>query len=235
VCIKVGFSPSSASSFDGRQLQPQVRNEIAVLQELSGIVGVPTALWSRDLKTSGAFNTVLVTREVGVVLPAASLAAHGLSLEQVFNKVYATLLAVHEKGFCHHDISPNNLIIVPGESASVVLIDWGLAQLVGKESTGFSGTPIFSSLRYHESPCGQYLASDDIESLIYTLCFVHYGSLPWSKAGLSNKERPAKKKKGTVSQICGVDFELNFLKDILRGVRNGTAHGEGGTLKGKGK
>jgi hypothetical protein len=49
-CIKVAFSPSSASSFDGRQLQPQVRNEIAVLQELSGIVGVPTELWSRDLK-----------------------------------------------------------------------------------------------------------------------------------------------------------------------------------------
>jgi hypothetical protein len=39
----------------------------------------------------------------------------------------------------------------------------------------------------------------------------------------------------TVSQICGVDFELNFLKDIVRGVRDGTTHGEGGVLKGKGK
>jgi serine/threonine protein kinase len=120
---------------------------------------------------------VLVTREVGVVLPAASLAAHGLTLEQVFNNVYATLLAVHEQGFCHHDISPNNLIIVHGESASVVLIDWGLAQLVGKESTGFSGTPIFSSLRYHKSPCGQYLASDDIESLIYGTAHGEGGTL----------------------------------------------------------
>jgi hypothetical protein len=212
VCIKIETHLSGKAANGPRGMVAQLSNEIAILPALQGIPGIPTMVWSRNaLAAQSPLGKVLVTGEVGVLLNK-NLA----DLSKVYTTLKDTLARVHEKGYCHHDVSPNNIILVtPG---TPLLIDWGLASLRGQCSAGFSGNPLFSSVRY-DTVCSssslaryQYTPEDDLESLIYSICYVHHG-LPWGdmRVDMARAERKAG---------CGVDEicrELHYLiPDLTR-------------------
>jgi hypothetical protein len=90
---------------------------------------------------------------------------------------------VHNAGFGHHDIRPSNIIFY---SNKAMLIDWGSTVTLGTEESSFSGTLAFSSTKIVKSnsrgKLWTYSALDDLESLAYTLYWMLYGYLPWTKA-----------------------------------------------------
>ena len=53
------------------------------------------------------------------------------------------LQAAHEQGLLHRDIKPRNIFVMRDDA--VKIIDFGVAHLVGNNSTGFRGTPLYMS------------------------------------------------------------------------------------------
>jgi hypothetical protein len=206
VCIKIEMRVSGKAADGQRGMVAQISNEIAILPALQGIPGIPTMVWSRNaLAAQSPLGKVLVTGEVGVLLNKTLADLSGV---YVFLK--DTLARVHAIGYCHHDVSPNNIILVtPG---TPMLIDWGLASRRGQCSIGFSGNPLFSSVRYDAAISSsqlaryQYTPEDDLESLIYSICYVHHG-LPWGdmRVAMARAERKAR---CSTEEICG---ELHYL------------------------
>jgi serine/threonine protein kinase len=199
-----------------RQQATQVSNEIDVLKNLSvggHIQGLPTVIWSRNIKTAGILNTILITAEVGTILSGIAVAKLNNNLKSIYEQLKTTLAVVHARNYVHHDISPTNIIMT--DDGRAVLLDWGLAKVLGAPCLGFSGTEMFSSVSYNTNPIGyQYTSKDDLESLIYTLCFV-LRELPWASKQ-TQQARLKKKLQATVDEICG---PLEFLKADLRTLR----------------
>lgn len=95
---------------------------------------------------------------------------------------------MHSKCLIHRDIKPDNFVMGLGEKSNVLeVIDLGLAKkyynLRAKKHIEFRtdknlvGTPRYASIHSH---MGEELSRrDDLEGIIYTLIYLHTGSLPW--------------------------------------------------------
>lgn len=91
------------------------------------------------------------------------------------------LRKLHEVGYVHSDIKPENIMSV-NASTSWKFIDFGLGQKIPQKNKvnpkGFSsGTPRYASINVHLGH--EPTRRDDVESWIYTLWFLYFGSLPW--------------------------------------------------------
>ena len=101
----------------------------------------------------------------------------------------------------HHDICPENIISYNG---SYYLIDWGLSQRSNEDVKYWSGHAHYTSIFHdHYSEC-PYTCEDDIESLIYVICELYMGLLPWRSI--------AEKRDSDISNIIG---DLQFFNDDL--------------------
>eukprot|EP01025_Chloroclados_australasicus_P040484 TRINITY_DN4228_c0_g2_i1.p1 TRINITY_DN4228_c0_g2~~TRINITY_DN4228_c0_g2_i1.p1 ORF type:complete len:468 (-),score=52.37 TRINITY_DN4228_c0_g2_i1:66-1469(-) len=118
----------------------------------------------------------------------------------------AILRRMHDKGFVHGDIKPENFLM--GASGTVkekklYLVDLGLATQ-WREANGahvaydqrpddFRGTVRYASVHSH---LGRRLSRrDDLESLVYTILFLIKGRLPWQGFGGDNKSFQVARKK----------------------------------------
>lgn len=59
----------------------------------------------------------------------------------IFAQVASAIAHLHEAGFCHSDLKPENIILGPGDDVKV--IDFGLAHRVGDPCERVRGTPEF--------------------------------------------------------------------------------------------
>lgn len=89
------------------------------------------------------------------------------------------LMILHDLGYVHGDIKPENIVIGAEDPSKICLIDFGLATRFRKasgmhikqESTGrFSGSLIFASIATCRGTVKS--ARDDIESFIYVLIYM---------------------------------------------------------------
>lgn len=94
---------------------------------------------------------------------------------------------MHSRGIVHRDIKPENLLIRPGSSEPLGLIDFGVAKFYMDPETsviyrrafltGFKGTPRYASV---QALCGMdQCRRDDMYSWFYVICEMLQGSLPW--------------------------------------------------------
>lgn len=93
---------------------------------------------------------------------------------------------MHSLGILHRDIKPSNILSGgPGKESKLYLIDFDIATSLdpntAMKSTSvidrFLGTKIFASRNAHQ--CKAFSKKDDLESLLFTLIYLHKGSLPW--------------------------------------------------------
>jgi hypothetical protein len=231
VCIKVGQVPGrNDAEHRPRALVNQITQEIEMLAVLksANVKGVPTFLYSTNVAQSKVgppgFNRTLITQDTGKSLSTCH--AESVSwCEVVYRRLKSTLAAAFGGGVLHHDISPDNIIVIDDEGEEAkekdpqpVLIDWGLAGKTGVQSKGWSGKRDFSSLAYDNANFDdgyEYDEKDDLEALIHSISSLHR-PLPW-QACKSDEEKVARKRRSTPEEVCG---DLVFLLDDLRHARD---------------
>ncbi|CAD8081425.1 unnamed protein product [Paramecium sonneborni] len=168
----------------------QLEKEYQILNKLQGIQGVPMV---KQFGITGdkkcfiilpLFHCNLVDLAQSQPLSFSSLLIIGLKVIEILEKV-------HQNNILHLDIKPQNImlsqpiikqsdILQPG---FIQLIDFGLSQQFIQNSEFlqdiFIGSLNFASRSSHN---GEQLGyKDDLESLIYVLCYLQNLRLPWSE------------------------------------------------------
>jgi predicted Ser/Thr protein kinase len=118
----------------GMEGQRRLRDEVAILERLMGMPGVPRLV--KPQETPG----VLWLEDDGGQSLAQYLLTQQLSLEQTLAmaiELARVIAAVHRSGIVHKDINPAN-IIVSGRDLHTVLIDYGIASSFAEERPGFT-------------------------------------------------------------------------------------------------
>ncbi|XP_022753533.1 casein kinase 1-like protein HD16 [Durio zibethinus] len=139
---------------------------------------------------------------------------------------------MHAKGYVHGDVKPENFLLgqpsTPQEK-KLFLVDLGLATKWKDGSSGlhvdydqrpdmFRGTVRYASVHAHLGRTAS--RRDDLESLAYTLIFLHRGRLPWQGYQGDNKSFLVCKKKMATSPEVLCCFCPPPLKQFLEIVVN---------------
>ena len=143
------------------------------------------------------------------------------------------LQMLHNSGYIHRDISPDNMLMGAGDQSHVVyLIDFGLSKryrdvltrrhIPYRRNRGLTGTA-----RYFNASGGiEQSRRDDLESLGYILVYFAKGRLPWQGlvwTGYSKEEKLRKilhiKSSTSVETICkGLPEEFKSYLGYCRGL-----------------
>lgn len=166
--------------------QGDLRKERMILKELQNVDGVPKLF---ELKETN--DDLLIIEKLGDSLEVLKLIHGVFDLKRVIQigvQLIAILKGIHEKGFIHRDIKPDNILFRDDSQKQVCLIDYGFAKrfrdsqghiFLNTKKRSFKGTMMFASRNAH-SGCTTS-RRDDLESLWYTLVYLFKGFLPWSQ------------------------------------------------------
>ncbi|KAL2329451.1 hypothetical protein Fmac_017032 [Flemingia macrophylla] len=138
---------------------------------------------------------------------------------------------MHSRGYVHGDVKPENFLLgqpATPQEKKLFLVDLGLATKWRDTSSGqhveydqrpdmFRGTVRYASVHAHLGRTAS--RRDDLESLAYTLIFLHKGRLPWQGYQGDNKSfLVCKKKMGTSPEMlccfCPTPFR-QFLEIVV--------------------
>ncbi|KAK3443516.1 hypothetical protein EUGRSUZ_B03631 [Eucalyptus grandis] len=139
---------------------------------------------------------------------------------------------MHAKGYVHGDVKPENFLLgqpSTQQEKKLFLVDLGLATKWKDGSSGrhveydqrpdmFRGTVRYASVHAHLGRTAS--RRDDLESLAYTLIFLHRGRLPWQGYQGDNKSFLVCKKKMATSPEMLCCFCPPPLKQFLEVVVN---------------
>ncbi|KAK1411998.1 hypothetical protein QVD17_32905 [Tagetes erecta] len=133
---------------------------------------------------------------------------------------------MHLKGYVHGDVKPENFLLgqpSTSQEKKLFLVDLGLATKWRHGASGhveydqrldiFRGTVRYASVHAHLGRTAS--RRDDLESLAYTLVFLHRGRLPWQGYQCDNKSYLVCKKKMTTSTELLCEFCPAPLKQFL--------------------
>ena len=108
----------------------------------------------------------------------------GVEVVQLLLQMLSAIGFCHEHGVMHMDVKPGNFVVsytVP--HSRIFLIDFGLSQraAAAKPKGRRIGSPRFMSFNMHAMGVPTY--TDDYYSVVFTVCALLNGALPWKSAG----------------------------------------------------
>lgn len=190
VAIKISRGPSFNNALSEEYLIYQALNQ-------SSPHGIPKALGYAFC----GHNRALILEYLGPSLDNLAKKFEGhLSLHTVLQlavQLMDRLEYIHDKGYVHRDIKPNNLLMGRDRRSSVLyLIDFGLAKkyLIGESGMHIEprrtertvGTYEYCSVNSH---LGKELSRrDDLISVGYLLARLYFGELPWTNPPIQTKD-----------------------------------------------
>lgn len=113
-------------------------------------------------------------------------------------KMINTIKYIHNCGYIHRDIKPDNFVLGKDNSNKLYCIDFGLAKrylkkdlnehIDFKDGNKFCGTARYASISAHIGH--EQSRKDDLEAIGYILIYLYRGSLPWQ--GIKHKDKKEK-------------------------------------------
>jgi diguanylate cyclase (GGDEF)-like protein len=135
--VRVRLPGSARSVIRKEQTGPgaaqRLRHEVAVLERLAGVEGVPQL-------AAGPVGTNMVQLEDAGGVPLATVVPMPVEVPALLELAVGlagVVAAVHRRGVVHKDINPSNILLVAG-SATPVLVDFGLAATFAEERPGYT-------------------------------------------------------------------------------------------------
>lgn len=162
-----------------------LKNEVCICKHLQGGKGIAKIKWYG--KSCSCLNAVFEL--LGESLDHRKKMLHTFSLtcaSQIALQILDRLEFVHNKGFVHRDVKPDNFIFGIKDPNLLYIIDFGLSkQYIGSngehvtnsQNQRMIGTPRYASLHVHNKQ--RYSRRDDLISLGYMLVYFIKGVLPW--------------------------------------------------------
>ena len=181
-----------------RTRPPQLLSESKIYKALSGGTGIPAIKW---YGVEGDYN-VLVIELLGKSIEDLFVSCQRkFSLKTVLmlaDQMLARIEYMHDKGYVHRDIKPDNFMMGIGSQSNMVyIIDFGLSKkyrdsrtqqhIPFREGKPFTGTARYSSINSHLG--FEQSRRDDIESIGYILVYFLNGGLPWMGLHADNKKQ----------------------------------------------
>jgi serine/threonine protein kinase len=162
-----------------------LKNESKIYNHLNGSDNIPIVKWyGKDNK-----NYYMVINLLGDSLQNLMYSMKKFSPILILKlgiKIINILKFIHEKGFIHRDIKPDNFLFGLNKPDKLYLIDFGLCKsyldkndIHNKFKKTFSliGSKNYASINAHEY--NELSRRDDLESLCYMLLYFYNGNLPW--------------------------------------------------------
>jgi serine/threonine protein kinase len=103
---------------------------------------------------------------------------------------------IHDKGYVHRDIKPDNFVLDTNNGDKLYCIDFGLAKkyiknngqhISFKRTNKFCGTARYASIAAHKGY--EHSRKDDLESIGYLLVYLYRGKLPWQNLKHKDKKK----------------------------------------------
>lgn len=183
----------------GRTQHPQLMHEAKILKAMQGVIGFPKLYWYGQLGDCVA----MVMERLGPTLDAVFCSwgkrYFPVNLVAMFGiQLLKRLRALHEAGFIHRDVKPENFLLGNTQEPSTTFcVDFGLGKrwrdINGKHIPFITGRSLTGTARYASvNAHAGYEPSrrDDLISLGYSLIyFAKGGHLPWQGLKASNKDK----------------------------------------------
>lgn len=231
LCIKDGIEVAiKVEASDAKY--PQLMYEAKVYKQLRLNPGFPKLL---HFGTEKRYNAMVIELLGPSLEELFNLCKRRFSLKTVLMLIDQLLLrleVVHEAGFIHRDVKPDNFLMGLGQNVSqLYLIDFGLSKrymdsethqhIPYRKDRNLTGTVRYASMNAQMGV--EQSRRDDMESMSYCVMYFILGKLPWQGITAANKkqkyERILEKKTSiSIQTLCrGLPTELSI---FLRYVRN---------------
>lgn len=174
---------------------PQLAWEYRIYTTLRDSPYVPKVLWYGEEGNYKALIMEFLGKSIERQLGECGGTLTEATVRQVGVQMVRCVQSLHQHGFVHRDIKPDNFITESEHGSKILIIDFGLSKRFRRNgqhirlarSRGVVGTARYASIRNHEG--FEQSRRDDIESIGYILVYLLKGRLPWQGLNIHDRDR----------------------------------------------
>ena len=160
---------------DDIESKENINNEIRFLKRLKGFSGFP---YMKDYLYSSYIRMDILGPGLDELLDTTGGTFSMKTCLMIGYYMMSCLETLKKCNIVHNDIKPENICVC--NHRQICLIDFGLAEFLldrNRRKNSFVGTCRYASINALQGIPTEI--HDDIESVFYTIVYLHYGTLPW--------------------------------------------------------